>query len=89
MADAFAPVAFTASATVAKTGLPRCVSPAFFGFVPPTTFVPVKISEQGHRIDLGIALTIVNGTFRVEAIRLSVSHPTEQLMPYHTFPAFQ
>ena len=41
IADAVAPVSFTASLTLAKTGFPRCVSPAFFGFVPPTTFVPV------------------------------------------------
>lgn len=40
MADAFAPPSFIACATVAQTGRSRCVSPAFFGFVPPTTFVP-------------------------------------------------
>ena len=40
IAEAVAPVSFTASRTLAKTGLSRCVSPAFFGFVPPTTFVP-------------------------------------------------
>jgi hypothetical protein len=40
IADALAPVSFTASRTVANTGFPKCVSPAFFGFVPPTTLVP-------------------------------------------------
>ena len=40
IAEAVAPVSRTASRTVAKTGFPRCVSPAFLGFVPPTTFVP-------------------------------------------------
>lgn len=40
IADAVAPVSFMASLTLAKTGFPRCVSPAFFGFVPPTTLVP-------------------------------------------------
>ena len=40
IAEAVAPVSFTASRTLAKTGLPRCVDPAFLGFVPPTTFVP-------------------------------------------------
>jgi hypothetical protein len=40
MADAVAPACLTASATVAKTGRSRCVDPAFFGFVPPTTWVP-------------------------------------------------
>ena len=40
MAEAVAPVSLTASATVANTGCPKCVSPAFLGFVPPTTFVP-------------------------------------------------
>lgn len=43
MAEAVAPVSFTASATVAKTGLSKCVSPAFFGFVPPTTLVPFVV----------------------------------------------
>ena len=43
MAEAFAPVSFTASLTEAKTGLPKCVSPAFFGLVPPTTLVPVAV----------------------------------------------
>ena len=32
------------SATVAKMGKPRCVEPAFFGFVPPTIFVPYSIA---------------------------------------------
>ena len=40
IAEAVAPVWRTASLTSAKTGLPKCVSPAFLGFVPPTTFVP-------------------------------------------------
>jgi hypothetical protein len=40
MAEASAPVAFIASRTVANTGFPKCSVPAFFGFVPPTTFVP-------------------------------------------------
>ena len=40
IAEAVAPVSWTASRTLAKTGFPRCVSPAFFGFVPPTTLVP-------------------------------------------------
>jgi len=40
IADAVAPTSFTASETFLKTGNPRCVVPAFFGFVPPTTLVP-------------------------------------------------
>ena len=40
IAEAVAPVSLIASLTLAKTGFPRCVSPAFFGFVPPTTLVP-------------------------------------------------
>jgi hypothetical protein len=40
MADAVAPASFIACSTVANTGSPRCVCPAFLGFVPPTTFVP-------------------------------------------------
>ena len=41
IAEAVAPVSFTASLTLAKTGRSRCVLPAFLGLVPPTTFVPV------------------------------------------------
>jgi len=40
MAEAVAPVCFTASETFAKTGFPKCSDPAFLGFVPPTTLVP-------------------------------------------------
>lgn len=40
MAEAVAPVSFTASLTLAKTGRSRCMVPAFLGLVPPTTFVP-------------------------------------------------
>lgn len=32
------------SLTVAKTGCPRCIVPAFFGDTPPTTFVPYAIA---------------------------------------------
>jgi hypothetical protein len=46
MAEAVAPASLTASATVAKTGRPRCVDPAFLGFVPPTTVVPIILSER-------------------------------------------
>jgi hypothetical protein len=42
MAVAVAWVSLTASATFLKTGSPRCSVPAFLGFVPPTTFVPVR-----------------------------------------------
>ena len=44
MAEASAPVSFTASLTLANTGFPRCVSPAFLGLVPPTTLVPINFS---------------------------------------------
>jgi len=46
MADAVAPASLTASATVANTGRPRCVNPAFLGFVPPTTVEPIVLSEK-------------------------------------------
>lgn len=42
IADAVAPVSLIASLTLAKTGFPRWVSPAFFGLVPPTTLVPAS-----------------------------------------------
>ena len=48
IAEAVAPVSFTASRTLAKTGLPRCVDPAFLGFVPPTTLVPATC-QPGSR----------------------------------------
>jgi hypothetical protein len=37
---ASAPVAATASATVSKTGRPRCLRPPLPGTTPPTTWVP-------------------------------------------------
>ena len=40
MKEALAPVASTASATVAKTGMPSISSPPRLGFVPATTLVP-------------------------------------------------
>ena len=40
MNEALAPVASTASATVAKTGMPSTSSPPLFGLVPATTLVP-------------------------------------------------
>ena len=40
MHDAVAPVSATASATVAKMGMPSTSVPAFFGLVPATTWVP-------------------------------------------------
>ena len=40
MHDAVAPVSATASATVAKTGMPSTSVPAFLGLVPATTWVP-------------------------------------------------
>lgn len=45
MAEAVAPVSFTASLTVAKTGRSKCVVPAFLGFVPPTTLVPCMYEQ--------------------------------------------
>jgi hypothetical protein len=38
-----APVSFTASATLAKIGMPSTSSPAFFGLVPATTWVPYAL----------------------------------------------
>ena len=40
MTEASAPVFFTASRTVLKTGKPRCVVPPFPGVTPPTISVP-------------------------------------------------
>src|SRR5258707_14418769 len=41
--EAFAPVAFAASATVLKTGRSRCFVPPLPGVTPPTTLVPYSI----------------------------------------------
>jgi hypothetical protein len=71
MADAVAPVCLTASATLAKTGLPRCSEPAFLGFVPPTTFVPLcrvnASSPSWFRLVVGWAHTVLNRLLCVEA----------------------
>ena len=40
--DAVAPVASTASATLLKTGTPRCIVPPLPGLVPATTVVPIS-----------------------------------------------
>jgi hypothetical protein len=50
MAEALAPACFTASATFAKTGLPKCSEPAFFGLVPPTTLVPYSIAWVAWKV---------------------------------------
>ena len=41
--EVFAPTLFTASSTVLKTGLSKCVVPPFPGVTPPTRFVPYSI----------------------------------------------
>jgi hypothetical protein len=71
MAEAVAPVSLIASATLAKTGLPRCSEPAFLGFVPPTTFVPasrVNASSplSGLAVGVGWAHTVLDGLLCVE-----------------------
>ena len=43
MTEAFAPVPFTASDTVSKTGRSRCFVPPLPGVTPPTTLVPYSI----------------------------------------------
>lgn len=43
IAEAVAPVSFTASLTFPKTGRSRCFVPALLGFVPPTTLVPMPL----------------------------------------------
>lgn len=50
MAVALACVALIASATSLKTGNPRCSLPAFLGFVPPTTFVPLMNCQLTVRL---------------------------------------
>ena len=42
--DALAPACFTASPTSLKMGRSKCLDPAFFGLVPPTTCVPYAIA---------------------------------------------
>jgi hypothetical protein len=79
MADAVAPVSFIASSTVAKTGLPRCSVPAFLGFVPPTTFVPILrcqfVSSVLSKRVVERAHTIFDGLLGVEPVNLSATAP--------------
>jgi hypothetical protein len=56
MPEAVAPVSLMASSTLAKTGRPRCCEPAFLGFVPPTTFVPVHACQCGSAKVSGMCL---------------------------------
>lgn len=76
MADAVAPVSLTASLTFAKTGFPRCVSPAFLGFVPPTTLVP---STYQWDVDVWVRWksdrTIVDSLLRMESVPVKRAKP--------------
>ena len=59
--EAVAPASLIASATFAKTGRPRCVCPAFFGFVPPTTCVPkYSIRTDTTEFILSLTRTVLN-----------------------------
>jgi hypothetical protein len=62
IAEAVAPVSLMASATLAKTGLPRCSEPAFLGFVPPTTFVPVCSCQC---LAFVVRTAVVVGAYRI------------------------
>jgi hypothetical protein len=68
MAEAVAPVSFTASLTVAKTGRSKCVDPAFLGFVPPTTLVPCMYEHLSFDQEFwGIAvITVCDGLLGME-----------------------
>lgn len=81
MADAFAPASFIACATLANTGRSKCVWPAFFGLVPPITFVPVvEVKLSFWHIHLGFLATyrtrllVVRGSWiRVSKVQLTKS----------------
>lgn len=95
MADAVAPVSLMASATLAKTGLPRCSEPAFLGFVPPTTFVPGVSCQLLFSFPLqsqvvGWAHTVLDGLLCVETVPALAVYPDRisNAAPL-TFPAFQ
>ena len=45
-----APVSSTASATLLKTGRPRCVAPPLPGVTPPTIVVPVFIASSAWKV---------------------------------------
>ena len=49
---ACAPVTSTASLTVLKTGLPRCVAPPLPGVTPPTTWVPYSIISLAWKVPI-------------------------------------
>lgn len=90
IAEAVAPVSLTASLTLAKTGFPRCVSPAFFGFVPPTTLVPAShqytVSFGQHA---GREYTVINSLLSMKAMLPSELSASAHNGSLHTFPAFQ
>lgn len=71
IADAVAPVSFTASLTLANTGFPKCVSPAFLGFVPPTTFVPNarQIMHVPISVYFRSAVTVIYSLLSVKSVR--------------------
>lgn len=95
MAEAVAPVSFTASLTLAKTGRSRWVVPAFLGLVPPTTFVPVLCELLFVAIVLKARFTVGDGLLSVEAVFKVKCQPTAREIFREfagfalTFPAFQ
>lgn len=83
-----------ASATFANTGLPRCSVPAFLGFVPPTTFVPMVPRQLPAQVLLrrvGFAAhTILDRLLGVEsANELSARKALEVPIVILTIPAFR
>src|ERR1700726_4912767 len=65
--EAFAPVSFTASRTVLKTGRSRCFVPPFPGVTPPTTTVPYPIMAE--HLPVGRHRARVHGEDPVEQAR--------------------
>jgi hypothetical protein len=72
MAEAVAPASFTASATLAKTGRPRCVCPAFLGFVPPTTVVPIFLSDMFQLNPGSATRTVLDSLLRMESAEFTL-----------------
>jgi len=93
MADAVAPACLTASATFAKTGRSRCVDPAFFGFVPPTTWVPICYQNLSISFCLvlycpGRTRTVCDSLFGVETTkRWLAQYPLPLRQRCHHWPS--
>src|SRR3954452_22639377 len=84
--ETFAPVSFTASSTVLKTGQPSCVVPPLPGVTPPTTLVPYSAQALAWNVPSRpvIPCTISSvflSTKTAITYHLSPQQPPDQQLP--------